>query len=192
MGEDQKQHLELSRYIAQKFNTFYSTDFFTIPQPKIIPECKIYSFKNGSLKMSKSDPDPTSRIEISDDKDAIMRKIKSAKTDSLPGVTFDALHRPEVFNLIKIFSLVTDKSIEDVLKEHGGESKSMSSFKEELCDALVNFWDPFHQKFNLLMESPEYIASQYNSCEQLARGIAEKNWNAICSIIGLSSNKQVL
>ncbi|MGE0830026.1 MAG: tryptophan--tRNA ligase, partial [Hyphomonadaceae bacterium] len=131
VGEDQKQHLELARDIAQKFNTdFAAPGFFPQPEPLIQgPGARIMSLRDGSKKMSKSDPSDQSRINLTDDVDTIVSKIKKATTDPNPlPETKDGLEgRPEVDNLVGIFAAVTDTKVEDVLKEWGG--KGFGAFK---------------------------------------------------------------
>src|SRR5215813_2888476 len=139
VGEDQKQHLELSRDIAQKFNNdFNAQGFFPLPEPLIQgPGARIMSLRDGSKKMSKSDPSDMSRINLTDDADAIMSKIKKATTDPnpLPESVEGLAGRAEVENLVGIYAAMTDKSAADVLAEFGG--KGFGVFKPALAELLT-------------------------------------------------------
>src|SRR5438067_4460117 len=144
VGEDQKQHLELARDIAQKFNNDFSesiaaqghTDkFFPLPEPLITgPATRVMSLRDGTKKMSKSDPSDYSRINLTDDADAIAQKVKKAKTDPepLPGEAGGLKSRPEAANLVGIYAALADTSREAVLKEHGGAQ--FSAFKPVLAE----------------------------------------------------------
>ena len=139
VGDDQKQHLELCRDIAQKFNNDYKVDdFFKIPEPLIQKEfSRIMSLKDGLKKMSKSELSDLSRINLTDEKDQIIMKIKKAKTDALPMPSNidDLKERPEAKNLIGIYSSITGLSLEKSIQNFSGEN--FSKFKENLADALV-------------------------------------------------------
>ena len=140
VGEDQKQHLELCRDIAQKFNNdFEVIDFFKIPEPLIQKEfSRIMSLKDGSRKMSKSEPSDLSRINLTDDKDQIINKIKKAKTDTLPlpSNEEELKDRPEAKNLLGIYSSLTNTSLDKNINNFSG--KNFSEFKEDLSQALVD------------------------------------------------------
>ena len=123
VGDDQKQHLELTRDIAQKFNNDFKTDFFPIPEPLILGEAtRVMSLRDGSKKMSKSDPSDYSRIMLTDTAENITQKIKKAKTDPepLPQDKTGLEKRPEAENLISIFASLQDTSIESVIKDYAG------------------------------------------------------------------------
>ncbi len=135
VGEDQKQHLELCRDIAQKFNNDFGTEVFPITEPLILgPATRVMSLRDGSAKMSKSDPSDNSRLNLTDDADAIAQKIRRARTDpdALPSEPAGLEGRPEAANLVGIYAALSDKSIEDVLAEMGG--KMFSEFKPVLAD----------------------------------------------------------
>ena len=135
VGDDQKQHLELCRDIAQKFNNDFKTDFFPIPEPLIFGEAtRVMSLRDGTKKMSKSDTSEYSRIMLSDDSDTIVQKIKKAKTDSypLPSSLEDAKKRPEALNLITIFAALNDLATNKVIDQYAG--KEFSQFKKDLAD----------------------------------------------------------
>lgn len=187
VGEDQKQHIELTRYLAEKFNSEYRINYFTPPEPLIIPETKIFSLKDGRVKMSKSDSNPSSRIELEDNSDSIRKKIKTAKTDLFAGITYDPVSRPDVSNLIRIFSLVTGKDIDKIVMEYGGPDRMAMEFKNSLTDALVEYWNPFHEEYLRLMKSPEYIEQVYVKCEQEANVLSDAIWKEIQETVGLSN-----
>ena len=135
VGEDQKQHLELTRDIAQKFNNDFETDLFPIPEPLIFGEAtRVMSLRDGTKKMSKSDASNYSRIMLSDDADSIVQKIKKAKTDPLPlpDNLADAKKRPEAFNLLTIFAALSEKETEKIILDYAG--KDFSKFKKDLGD----------------------------------------------------------
>ena len=141
VGDDQKQHLELVRNIAQKFNNdFKSSNFFPIPEPLIQKKLsRVMSLRDGTKKMSKSEESDYSRIDLQDTEDEINKKIKKAKTDSspIPSKVDDLKNRPEALNLINIYSFITDKTIEKTLESMAG--KDFSKFKNELSDVLVRW-----------------------------------------------------
>ena len=135
VGEDQKQHLELTRDIAQKFNNDFKNDLFPIPEPLILGEAKrVMSLRDGTKKMSKSDPSDYSRIMLSDSKENIIQKIKKAKTDPLPlpENLEDAKKRPEAMNLLTIFAALSNTDAEKVILDYAG--KDFSKFKNDLGD----------------------------------------------------------
>jgi tryptophanyl-tRNA synthetase len=151
VGEDQKQHLELARDIAQKFNTDFEADVFTLPDP-IIPKAaaRIMSLRDGSAKMSKSDPSDMSRINLTDDADAIMQKVKKAKTDPepLPSEAAGLADRPEALNLVTIYAALTDGTVDGVLSQFGGQG--FGSFKPALGEVLVETLAPIAERFAAL------------------------------------------
>ena len=171
VGEDQKQHLELARDIAQKFNNDFASEdapVFTLPEPIIPPEAaRIMSLRDGSKKMSKSDPSEMSRIALADDADTVMRKVKKAKTDPepLPSEPGGLAERPEALNLVTIFATLSDRSVEHVLAEHGGQG--FGQFKPMLGELLVETLSPISGRFNELLEDRESLDAI------LARGAAK-------------------
>ena len=148
VGDDQKQHLELVRDIAQKFNNdFKSNNFFPIPEPLIQKKLsRVMSLRDGKNKMSKSDESEYSRINLQDTEDEISKKIKKAKTDSqpIPSKIDDLKNRPEALNLINIYSFITDKTLEKTLVSMAG--KDFSILKKELSDALIATICPIGKK----------------------------------------------
>ncbi|MEW9806378.1 tryptophan--tRNA ligase [Mesorhizobium marinum] len=205
VGEDQKQHLELTRDIAQKFNNDFSAriaelgvgvemkvgeetvnGFFPITEPVIGgPAARIMSLRDGSKKMSKSDPSDLSRINLTDDADTISKKIKKAKTDpdALPGEVEGLEGRPEAENLVGIYAGLADMSKEAVLSEFGGQQFSV--FKPALADLAVEKMAPVAGEMRRLMADPAYIDSVLRDGGNRARVIAEGTMKKVREIIGL-------
>ena len=143
VGDDQKQHLELARDIAIKFNTDYGVELFTLPQPTIPPAAaRIMSLRDGSAKMSKSDPSDMSRVNLNDDPDLIAQKVRKAKTDPdpLPADPADLDSRPEAKNLVTIYSALADESVADVLARFAGQG--FGAFKPALAELMVETLRP--------------------------------------------------
>ena len=159
VGDDQKQHLELCRDIAQKFNNDFKVDnFFKIPEPLIRKEfSRIMSLKDGQKKMSKSDLSDLSRINLTDDKDQIINKIKKAKTDSLPMPNnIDELEdRAEAKNLIGIYSSLSGSSLEKIINQFSG--KNFSEFKENLSQVMVDKITPISNEIKKLLVDEDYL-----------------------------------
>ncbi|MBD1162088.1 tryptophan--tRNA ligase [Pelagibacterales bacterium SAG-MED12] len=186
VGNDQKQHLELCRDIAQKFNNdFNINDFFKIPEPLIKKEfSRIMSLKDGLKKMSKSEISDLSRINLTDDKDTIANKIKKAKTDALPlPSTIEELEkRPEAKNLIGIFSSLSGLTLENSLDEFSG--KNFSNFKENLSQLLIEKIIPISLKIKELLNDHNYLDSiLIDGCKK-ADKIASEKVKKIHEIIG--------
>jgi len=158
VGEDQKQHLELTRDIAQKFNTDFEADIFPITEPLIFGEAtRVMSLRDGTKKMSKSDPSDYSRINLVDDADAIALKIRKARTDPepLPGAVADLEKRPEAANLVGIFAALADIDRDAVLKRYGGTQ--FSGFKSDLADLAVEKLMPISGEMRRLADDPGYV-----------------------------------
>ena len=159
VGEDQKQHLELYRDIAQRFNNEYKVDnFFKTPEPLIQKEfSRIMSLKDGTKKMSKSELSDLSRINLTDDKDLIVNKIKKAKTDPLPlPSSLDELReRPEAKNLLGIYSSLLNSTMSKSISEF--EGKNFSEFKEKLSEVLAEKMDPISKEIKKLMNEKRFL-----------------------------------
>ena len=159
VGDDQKQHLELCRDIAQKFNNDFKVDnFFVSPEPLIQKEfSRIMSLKDGTKKMSKSELSDLSRINLTDEKDEIINKIKKAKTDTLPlPSTVDELNnRPEAKNLIGIYSSLSGLNLENSVKKFSGQN--FSEFKENLSEILVDKIVPISSEIKKLLSEKSYL-----------------------------------
>jgi len=185
VGDDQKQHLELTRDIAQKFNNDFKTDFFPIPEPLILGEAtRVMSLRDGSKKMSKSDPSDYSRIMLTDTAENITQKIKKAKTDPepLPQDKTGLEKRPEAENLISIFASLQDTSIESVIKDYAG--KEFSIFKKDLADLSVSKLEPITSEMNKLMNDVSYIDSILKQGQDNAIAVAEPVLQKTKEIIG--------
>jgi tryptophanyl-tRNA synthetase len=189
VGEDQKQHLELARDIAQKFNNDFCPEdapVFTMPEPITPPEAaRIMSLRDGSKKMSKSDPSDMSRIELVDDADTIMKKIKKAKTDPepLPSEAKGLEDRPEALNLVSIYSAMTGESIDSVLGRFGGEG--FGKFKPALGEVLVETLSPITARFRELMEDREELDAILARGAARARQIAIPTLSSAYKALGL-------
>jgi|TARA_B100000780_G_scaffold163915_1_gene114599 tryptophanyl-tRNA synthetase len=186
VGEDQKQHLELCRDIAQKFNNdFEVEDFLKVPEPLIQKEfSRIMSLKDGTKKMSKSDISDLSRINLTDDKDTIVNKIKKAKTDplTLPSDVKELNERPETKNLLGIYSSLTDSTLEKSVKDFDG--KNFSEFKEKLAQVLVEKIDPISSEIKKLLSNKDYLDSILLDGHKKANNIASNKIKKIQEIIG--------
>jgi tryptophanyl-tRNA synthetase len=186
VGDDQKQHLELCRDIAQKFNNdFDAPNFLKVPEPLIQKQfSRIMSLKDGMKKMSKSDPSDLSRINLTDEKDEISNKIKKAKTDPkpMPIDIKDLAERPEAENLLGIYSSLKNQNLENSVNEFKG--KQFSDFKEKLSEALIEKIDPISKEIKKLLNDEKYLDQiLLNGCEK-ANIIASKKIKEIKEIVG--------
>jgi tryptophanyl-tRNA synthetase len=194
VGEDQKQHLELARDIAQKFNNDFAASiaanghdgpFFPQPEPLIAgPATRVMSLRDGAKKMSKSDPSDASRINLTDDADQIAQKIRRAKTDPLPlPETVEGLkERPEADNLVGIFAALADTDPAAVLAEHGGGQ--FSAFKQALVDLTVDRLGPINAEMKRLVADPGHIDSVLGSGAERAEAIAAETMKSVKDILG--------
>ncbi len=186
VGEDQKQHLELSRDIAQKFNNDFGViDFLKPPEPLIQKEfSRIMSLKDGTKKMSKSDLSDLSRINLTDNTDLIVNKIKKAKTDPLPlpSNIKELDKRPEAKNLLGIYSSLNNSSLEDVVKKFDG--KNFSEFKENLSQVLVEKIVPISNEIKKLTNDKEYLNQILSEGNQKANDIASLKLKKMHEIMG--------
>ena len=190
VGDDQKQHLELTRDIAQKFNNDYSDfggkDFFPIPNPIIMDESsRVMSLRDGTKKMSKSDPSAMSRIEFKDSNDLIVKKISKAKTDPLPipNNVDDLETRPEVHNLISIFSSLAGLKITTVLSDYSG--KQFSEFKKDLSDLLIENIEPIRDELIRLDNDHSFLLDILEKGTNEAMKRSSLNMKKIRDIVGL-------
>ena len=186
VGEDQKQHLELCRDIAQKFNTdFNALDFLKVPEPLIQKQfSRIMSLKDGIKKMSKSDPSDLSRINLTDDKDQIINKIKKAKTDPLPlpGAINNLAERPEAENLLGIYSSLKNQNLEKSINEFNG--KNFSEFKEKLSEVLIERIEPISKEIKKLLEDQKFLDSVLLEGSDKADKIASKKMKEMKELVG--------
>ncbi len=186
VGDDQKQHLELSRDIAQKFNNdFKSKNFFPIPEPLIQKNfSRVMSLRDGKKKMSKSDESDYSRINLSDSSEEIVKKIKKAKTDSMPipEKIQELNDRPEALNLLNIYTSITNTTMDKTLVEMSG--KDFSKFKEKLAEVLIDTICPIGKKIKELNKNKDYLINVLKTGSSKAQKIAQKNFNEIKEIVG--------
>ena len=194
VGDDQKQHLELSRDIAQKFNTDYENSikeagyengFFPLPEPLITgPATRVMSLRDGKKKMSKSETSDMTRINLTDDAELIAKKIRKAKTDPepLPGEVAGLKERPEADNLIGIFAALQDSSKEDVLRDFGGSQ--FSTFKQELVDLTVSKLEPITTEIRRLGSDPAHLDQLLNAGAEQAKEIATPILDDVKRIVG--------
>ena len=185
VGDDQKQHLELSRDIAQKFNNDFGVDFFPQPEPLIYGSAtRVMSLRDGNKKMSKSDPSDFSRILLTDDDETISAKIRKAKSDSelIPN-TKDALqNKPECLNLINILAATTNQSVEQVLGNYAG--KEYSSLKKDLADCLVQVISPIRKEINNLLDNRDELNVILAEGTEKAAAIANPVIDEVYRIVG--------
>eukprot|EP01132_Coremiostelium_polycephalum_P001251 gene1251-1578_t len=184
VGEDQTQHIELTKKIANSFNNFYKTPFFPSPQLVISEQNKrIMSLLDGHKKMSKSDPLIGSRIDLTDSEETIRHKIKRSKSDHIQGISYDPVNRPEISNLLAIASSMTGEPIESIVNEF--HSKNNSQFKEFLSESIIKKLGPIKDKFQYLQSNPNQIRDILHKGAQKANAIANENLKQIKDIVGL-------
>ena len=190
VGDDQKQHLEITRDIAQKFNNDFKNNggenFFPLPEPMILPVAsRVMSLRDGLKKMSKSDSSEMTRIEISDDNDLINKKITKAKTDSLPMPSNinELEQRPELNNLINIYSSFSGTNISVVVNEFDG--KKLSDFKSDLSNIIINEMEPIRDKFFELKNNKDYLNKILNEGMIKAKEKSDPVIKEVKSIVGL-------
>ncbi len=191
VGEDQKQHLELTRDIAMKFNNDFGVDFFPITEPVIEGVAtRVMSLRDGTKKMSKSDPSDMSRINLTDDADTIAKKIRKAKTDPepLPDTLEGLKDRPEARNLINIYSGLSGESAEKVIADHAGAQ--FGQFKPELADLAVAKLAPISAEMARLMNEPDEIDRILGDGADRAAAIAEPILAKTYDIVGMVRSRQ--
>ncbi len=187
VGADQKQHLELSRDIAQKFNNdFNCKDFFPLPEP-LIPKnvSRVMSLRDGNKKMSKSEESDYSRINLKDSADEIYKKIKKAKSDSdqIPDNLKDLEKKPEALNLINIYSEISKSTLEKVINEMSG--KEYAFLKKKLAELLINEIEPVGKEIKKLLGDKSHLESILKKGKEKANIIAEENLKNIREKVGL-------
>ena len=186
VGEDQKQHLELARDIAIKFNTDFNVELFTLPEPFIgAAAARIMSLRDGTAKMSKSDPSEMSRIHLTDDADLIMQKIRKAKTDPepLPDSPAGLESRPEARNLVGIYAALSDQSVDQVLAEFAG--KGFGVFKPALGERIVETLRPITDRLQQFRHDPAELDRLMAQGAERAAALAEPTLAATYRALGL-------
>ena len=185
VGDDQKQHLELARDIAQKFNNDYGVDFFPMIEPLIFgAAARVMSLRDGNAKMSKSDPSEMSRINLTDGADAIERKIQKAKTDPhpLPADPKEFEGRPEAANLMGIYAALADQHLAEVCRRFAGQQFSV--FKKELADLAVAKLAPIQSELLRLKNDPGHVEAVIADGAHRARALAEPILAEVQRIVG--------
>jgi tryptophanyl-tRNA synthetase len=183
VGEDQRQHLELTRDLAQRFNHRYKKTF-RLPEPYILKEtAKIFDLQQPTAKMSKSGSSPGGIIELLDDPQVSAKKIRSAVTDSETEVRFDPGNKPGVSNLLTIYSALTGRSIDDLEKAYAG--KGYGDFKGDLADAVVEFVSPFRTRTLELLEDGDELDAALERGAQRAREVASRTLADVYEQVGL-------
>ncbi len=182
VGEDQKQHVELARNIAVRFNGVYG-DVFTIPEP-FIPKvgARIMSLTNPEAKMSKSDEDPQGSVYLMDEPDLILKKFKRAKTDSLGVVRFDPVEQPGISNLMSIYASVTGKSFDEITDEFAG--KGYGVFKPAVAEAVIETLRPIREETLRLLQDKEQLSAIYRDGASRAAALAEQTLNLVRDKVG--------
>jgi len=181
VGEDQKQHLELTRDLAGAFNRRFGVEYFKLPEVLIVKNVKrIMSLQDGSKKMSKSDEADLSRINLEDSAEEITKKIKKAKTDSLDFISYDE-NRPEIYNLLNIFSATSGESAKDLAKQY--EKSGFGKFKTNLAESVVEHLKPIQDKLSQIDNA--YVSKILESGNERAREIAAKTKKEVFEIVGL-------
>ena len=186
VGEDQKQHLELTRDIAIKFNNDFGVDFFPVTEPVVEGAAtRVMSLRDGSKKMSKSDPSDMSRINLTDDADAIAKKIRKAKTDPdpLPETYDDLSERPEARNLVNIYAAMSGKTPQEVVTEFAGQQ--FGTFKPALADLAVDKLAPISTEMSRLMQDTAEIDRILGRGAERAREIAAPILKQTYDIVGM-------
>ncbi len=183
VGEDQKQHLELTRDLAGAFNRQYKTEYFKLPEPLIVKQVKrIMSLQDGTKKMSKSDESDLTRINLTDEPDLIIKKIKKAKTDSLAEIEY-VENRPELYNLLNIFSTFTGKDPKDIANEY--KTAGYGKFKGDLAEILVEKLQPIQYNLGRLKADKQFILDILKDGKEKAAQIADKTRREVFDIVGL-------
>ena len=189
VGDDQKQHIELARDIASSFNNMFTSDkknnFFSLPEAQIFgPATRVMSLKDGTKKMSKSDPSDASRINLTDSKEEIYNKIKKAKTDPnpLPDSIDELKNRPEAFNLLNIYSALSNQNLDKTLERFAG--KGFSYFKPMLIELAIEILNPISSEMRYLLKDTKAIDKILKIGENKARQIAEPVLKDVKSLVG--------
>lgn len=184
VGHDQKQHLELTRDIAGLFNRFVEKEYFPLPEPLINENgMRIMSLRDGNNKMSKSDDSDFSRINLNDSDDAILQKMRKAKTDSIAEIYYDKENRPELANLLSIFATCCGQSIEQIVLQYA--NAGMAKFKEAIAHCLIEEVSKIRNKCQQLIKEPDYLQQIICAGNEKAMHIAQHNIKEIKQLVGL-------
>ncbi|MBR2240467.1 MAG: tryptophan--tRNA ligase [Clostridia bacterium] len=182
-GEDQKQHVELTRDLAERFNKLYG-DTFKIPEPYIEKVgARIMGLQDPTSKMSKSSTLPNDTILLIDTPEEIMKKVKKAVTDSEGVVKYDEKNKPGISNLMEIYGIITNKSMEEIEKEFEGQG--YGTFKVAVAEAIIKELEPFRNKYNELMANPTLLEEIYNKGAKKASEVASKTLKDVYEKVGI-------
>jgi len=182
-GEDQKQHVELTRDLAERFNKLYG-DTFKIPEPYIEKVgARIMGLQDPTSKMSKSSTLPNDTILLIDTPEEIMKKVKKAVTDSEGIVKYDEKNKPGISNLMEIYGIITNKSMEEIEKEFEGQG--YGTFKVAVAEAIIKELEPFRNKYNELMANPTLLEEIYNKGAKKASEVASKTLKDVYEKVGI-------
>jgi tryptophanyl-tRNA synthetase len=183
VGEDQVQHIELTRDIASAFNRRTGKEFFKLPDAVVLKESgRVMSLRDGKKKMSKSDESDYSRINLTDSPEEIQKKIQKAKTDAIEGISWDPEARPEVSNLIKIYGGLSGISIEKIVNKYS--QSNSSSFKKDLSELIIESLSSISKKLNSFLSDKSYIAEVLRNGQEAAQKIASKTLSNVKEIVG--------
>jgi tryptophanyl-tRNA synthetase len=184
VGDDQKQHLELARDIAGVINRKFQKELLKVPAALIQGiATRVMSLKDGTKKMSKSDPSDASRINLTDSAETVLTKIKKSKTDSIEQITYDQENRPEVANLINIFVALSDFSVETVLSSY--QNKGFSAFKSDLAELIIAHLKPINIEYSRIIQDKDYIYNVLEIGATKARKVASETCTNILQNFGL-------
>lgn len=182
-GQDQKQHIEITRDIAGRFNKIYG-ETFKVPAP-YIPKvgARIMGLQDPKSKMSKSSPIPNDSIFLIDTPEEIIKKVKKAVTDSEGIVKYDEENKPGISNLMEIYGIIENKTMDEIEKEF--EGKNYGIFKQEVANSIIKELEPFHKKYNELMSNPQYLEEMCKKGAEKAQKIANKTLKQVYEKIGI-------
>ena len=184
VGDDQKQHLELTRDIAAAFNRKYEQDVFTLPEPLIQGSAtRVMSLRDGRKKMSKSDESDYSRINLLDSPDLIIQKMKKAKTDSVTEFFYDLEQRPEVANLVNIYSAFTGNSHKQVIANY--QNSGLGKFKLDIAEVIIATLSTMQNEYNKLVKNKAYLLEVLAKGHQNSQAVAYKTYHRVKDVVGL-------
>ena len=184
VGDDQKQHLELTRDIAGVINRKFGQQIIKVPDPLIQGTAtRVMSLRDGNKKMSKSDASDASRVNLTDSPDIIMQKLKKAKTDNLAEITYDPTQRPEVSNLINIFCALSQQTQASIVEQY--QIKGFAVFKSDLAELIISKLEPINIEYKKIIQDPQYIKDTLANGANRARIIAQKTCSMVAENFGL-------
>lgn len=184
VGDDQKQHLELTRDIAGAVNRRFGQEILTPPEPLIQgPATRVMSLRDGKKKMSKSDLSDASRINLTDTPDAILRKLRKSKTDNIAEITYDPANRPEVSNLINIFGALSNQEQKIIIEQYQG--KGFAAFKTDLAELIISKLQPINNEYQRIIQDKTYIEAVLKKGADKARIIARRTCDQVADQFGI-------